>query len=130
MESRDVKWEAIRKKERELFDLEDQYYQEKKKLDNKALELDERNSNLEKMISDEVDKMYQILRKFSSTSDDVSNYFIELEELKDYSDQVYRGHRMKLEDERDKYDNEFRKKRNELDEEFQKLRRDYASTNR
>lgn len=130
MESRDVKWEAIRKKERELFDLEDQYYQEKKKLDNKALELDERNSNLEKMISNEVDKMYQILRKFSATSYDVREYFTELEELKDYSDQVYRGHRMKLEEERERYDKEFRQKRNDLDEEFQKLRRDYASTNR
>jgi hypothetical protein len=129
MESRDVKWVAIRQKERELFDLEDQYYQEKKKLDNKALELDERNANLEKLISDEVDKMYQILRKFKSTDDDVRNYFIELEDLKDYSDQVYRGHRIKLEEERERYDKEFRKKRNELDEEFQKLRRNYASTN-
>ena len=129
MESRDVKWVAIRQKERELFDLEDQYYQEKKKLDNKALEIDERNANLEKLISDEVDKMYQILRKFKSTDDDVRNYFIELEELKDYSDQVYRGHRIKLEEERERYDKEFRKKRNELDEEFQKLRRNYASTN-
>ena len=129
MESRDVKRVAIRQKERELFDLEDQYYQEKKKLDNKALELDERNANLEKLISDEVDKMYQILRKFKSTDDDVRNYFIELEELKDYSDQVYRGHRIKLEEERERYDKEFRKKRNELDEEFQKLRRNYASTN-
>ena len=129
MESRDVKWVAIRQKERELFNLEDQYYQEKKKLDNKALELDERNANLEKLISDEVDKMYQILRKFKSTDDDVRNYFIELEELKDYSDQVYRGHRIKLEEERERYDKEFRKKRNELDEEFQKLRRNYASTN-
>ena len=129
MESRNVKWDAIRQKEWELFDLEDQYYQEKKKLDNKALELDERNANLEKLISDEVDKMYQILRKFKSTDDDVRNYFIELEELKDYSDQVYRGHRIKLEEERERYDKEFRKKRNELDEEFQKLRRNYASTN-
>ena len=129
MESRNVKWDAIRQKERELFDLEDQYYQEKKKLDNKALELDERNANLEKLISDEVDKMYQILRKFKSTDDDVRNYFIELEELKDYSDQVYRGHRIKLEEERERYVKEFRKKRNELDEEFQKLRRNYASTN-
>ena len=129
MESRNVKWVAIRQKERELFDLEDQYYQEKKKLDNKALEIDERNANLEKLISDEVDKMYQILRKFKSTDDDVRNYFIELEELKDYSDQVYRGHRIKLEEERERYDKEFRKKRNELDEEFQKLRRNYASTN-
>lgn len=51
MERKDVKWEEIREKERELFALEDQYYQEKKKLDNKALELDERNANLEKLIS-------------------------------------------------------------------------------
>jgi hypothetical protein len=126
---RDVKWEVIRKKERELLDLEDQYYQEKKKHDNKVLELDERNSNLEKMISDEVDNMYQILRKFSSTTDDVRDYFTELEELKVYSEQVYREHRIQLEDERERFDKEFRKKRNELDEEYQKLRRNYASTN-
>ena len=110
MESRDVKWEVIRKKERELLDLEDQYYQEKKKHDNKVLELDERNSNLEKMISDEVDNMYQILRKFSSTTDDDRDYFTELEELKVYSEQVYREHRIQLEDERERFDKEFRKK--------------------
>lgn len=46
MERKDVKWEEIKEKERELFTLEDQYYQEKKKLDNKALNLDERNANL------------------------------------------------------------------------------------
>lgn len=130
MESRDVKWDAIRQKERELFDLEDLYYHEKKKLDNKVFNLDERNANLEKLLSDEVDKMYQILRKFSATSDDVREYFTEIEEFKDYSDRVYREQRIKLEDERDKYDNEFRKKRNELDEEFQKLRKEYASPNR
>lgn len=117
------------KRERELFTLEDQYYQEKKKLDNKALDLDERNANLEKLISEEVDKMYHTLRKFSSTADDVRDYFIEIENLRHFSNQVYRDHRVKLEDEREKYDNEFRKKRNVLDEEFHKLRRDYASTN-
>ena len=107
MERKDVKWEEIREKERELFTLEEQYYQEKKKLDNKAL----------------------VLRKFSSTADDVRDYFIEIENLRHFSNQVYRDHRIKLEDEREKYDNEFRKKRNDLDEEFHKLRRDYASTN-
>ena len=125
-----MKWEKIREKERELFTLEDQYYQEKKKLDNKALDLDERNANLEKLMSEEGDKMYQILRKFSSTADDVRDYFIEIENLRHFSNQVYRDHKIKLEDEREKYDNEFRKKRNDLDEEFQKLRREYASANR
>ena len=129
MESRNVKWDDIRQKERDLFDLENQYYQEKKKLDNKALDLDERNANLEKLMSEEVDKMYQILRKFSSTADDVKEYFTEIENLRHFSNQVYRDHKIKLEDEREKYDNEFRKQRNDLDEEFHKLRRDYASTN-
>lgn len=30
MERKDVKWEEIKEKERELFTLEDQYYQEKR----------------------------------------------------------------------------------------------------
>lgn len=129
MERKDVKWEEIREKERELFNLEEQYYRQKKELDKKALDLDERNANLEKLMSEEVDKMYQILRKFSSTVDDVKEYFTEIENLRHFSNQVYRDRRIKLEDEREKYDNEFRKKRNDLDEEFHKLRRDYASTN-
>ena len=129
MERKDVKWEEIREKERELFALEDQYYQEKKKLDNKALDLDERNANLEKLISEEVDKMSHILRKFETSVDDVRDYFTEIENLRYFSNQVYRDRRIKLEDEREKNDNEFRKKRNELEEEFHKLRRDYASTN-
>ena len=129
MERKDVKWEEIREKERELYTLEERYYQEKKKLDNKALDLDERNANLEKLISEELDKMYQTLRKFPSSGDEIKDYFTEMENLKHSSDQVYRENRIKLEDEREKYDNEFRKKRNDLDEEFHKLRRDYASTN-
>lgn len=129
MERKDVKWEEIREKERELYTLEERYYQEKKKVDNKAVDLDERNANLEKLISEEVDKMYQILRKFSSSEDEIKDYFIEIENLRHFSNQVYRDHKIKLEDEREKFDNEFRKKRNDLDEEFHKLRRDYASTN-
>ena len=129
MERKDVKWEEIREKERELFNLEEQYYQQKKELDNKAFDLDERNANLEKLMSEEVDKMYQVLRKFDSTADNVREYFTEIENLRHYSDQAYREHRIKLEDEREKCDKEFRKKRNDLDEEFHKLRRYYASTN-
>ena len=129
MERKDVKWEEIREKERELFNLEEQYYQQKKELDNKAFDLDERNANLEKLMSEEVDKMYQVLRKFDSTADDVREYFTEIENLRHFSDQAYREHRIKLEDEREKCDKEFRKKRNDLDEEFHKLRRYYACTN-
>ena len=118
------------KRERELFALEDQYYQEKKKLDNKALDLDERNANLEKLISEEVDKMYHILRKFETSADDVRDYFTEIENLRYHSNQVYRTNGIKLEEDKGKLDKEFRQRKNILDEEYQKLRRNYASTNR
>ncbi len=64
-------WEKER-----LFNLEEQYYPTKKELDDKALDLSEQKCKFrEKLMSDEVDKMYQVLRKFSSLHfDDVRDY--------------------------------------------------------
>lgn len=129
MESRNVKWDDIRQKEREILKLEEQYYQQKKKLEKKTLELEERSARLEKIMDEEADKMYLVLKKFSSTADCVRDYFTEIENLRYHSNQVYRTKGIKLEEEKEKIDKEFRKKRNDLDEEFHKLRRDYASTN-
>lgn len=130
MESRDVKWDAIRQKERELLNLEEQYYQQKKKLEKKTLELEERSAKLEKIMDEEADKMYLVLRKFSSTADCDRDYFTEIENLRYHSNQVYRTKGIKLEEEKEKLDKEFRQRKNILDEEYQKLRRNYASTNR
>ena len=129
MERKDVKWEEIREKERELFNLEEQYYQQKKKLEKKTLELEERSARLEKIMDEEADKMYQVLRKFSSTADCVRDYFTEIENLRYHSNQVYRTNEIKLEEEKEKIDKEFQQRKNILDEEYQKLRRNYASTN-
>ena len=129
MESRNVKWDAIRKKEREILNLEEQYYQQKKKLEKKTLELEERSARLEKLMDEESDKLYQVLRKFSSTADCVRDYFTEIENLRYHSNQVYRTKGIKLEEEKEKIDKEFRQRKNILDEEYQKLRRNYASTN-
>lgn len=129
MESRDVKWDAIRQKEREILNLEEQYYQQKKKLEKKTLELEERSAKLEKIMDEEADKMYLVLRKFSSTADCVRDYFTEIENLRYHSNQVYRTNGIKLEEEKEKLDKEFRQRKNILDEEYHKLRRDYASTN-
>ncbi len=43
--------------------------------------------------------MYHILRKFSSTADDVRDYFTDIENLRHFSNQAYRDRRIKLEDE-------------------------------
>ena len=129
MESRNVKWDAIRQKEREILKLEEQYYQQKKKLEKKTLELEERSARLEKIMDEEADKMYQVLRKFPSTPDCVRDYFTEIENLRYHSNQVYRTNEIKLEEEKEKIDKEFQQRKNILDEEYQKLRRNYASTN-
>ncbi len=78
---------------------------------------------------EEADKMYQVLRKFSSTADCVRDYFTEIENLRYHSNQVYRTNEIKLEKEKEKIDKEFQQRKNILDEEYQKLRRNYASTN-
>ena len=80
-------------------------------------------------MDEEADKMYQVLRKFSSTADCVRDYFTEIENLRYHSNQVYRTNEIKLEEEKEKIDKEFRQRKNILDEEYQKLRRNYASTN-
>ena len=102
MESRNVKWNAIRQKEREILNLEEQYYQQKKKLEKKTLELEERSARLEKIMNEEADKMYLVLRKFSSTADCVRDYFTEIENLRYHSNQVYRTNEIKLEEEKEK----------------------------
>lgn len=129
MESRYVKWDAIRQKEREILNLEEQYYLEKNKLEKKTLELEERSARLERIMNEEADKMYLVLRKFSSPADCVREYFTEIENLRYHSNQVYRTNEIKLEEEKEKIDKEFRQRKNILDEEYQKLRRNYASTN-
>ena len=80
-------------------------------------------------MNEEVDKMYLVLRKFSSPADCVREYFTDIENWRYHSNQVYRTNEIKLEEEKEKIDKEFRQRKNILDEEYQKLRRNYASTN-
>ena len=129
MESRDVEWETLRKKERELKYLEEQYYQEKKKLETKALDIEERNRNLEILLEQEVDKMNLTLRSFVASANDIRDYFIDMEDFRQESFSVYKSNILKIEEEKEKLDKDFRKKQNQLEEEYNSLRRKYASTN-
>ena len=127
MERKDVKWDAIRLKEREILNLEEQYYQQKKKLEKKTLELEERSARLEKIMDEEADKMYLVLRKFSSPADCVRDYFTEIENLRYHSNQVYRTKGIKLEEEKEKLDKEFRQRKNILKDNFNKESKKIAS---
>lgn len=123
MESRDVEWETLRKKERELHYLEEQYYQEKKKLETKALDIEERNRNLEILLEQEFDKMNLTLRRFVASENDIRDYFIDMEDFRQESFSVYKRNILKIEEEKEKLDKDFRKKKNQLEEEFNSLRR-------
>ena len=123
MESRDVEWETLRKKERELHYLEEQYYQEKKKLETKALDIEERNRNLEILLEQEFDKMNLTLRRFVASENDIRDYFIDMEDFRQESFSVYKINILKIEEEKEKLDKDFRKKKNQLEEGFNSLRR-------
>ena len=123
MESRDVEWETLRKKERELHYLEEQYYQEKKKLETKALDIEERNRNLEILLEQEFDKMNLTLRRFVASENDIRDYFIDMEDFRQESFSVYKRNILKIEEEKEKLYKDFRKKKNQLEEEFNSLRR-------
>ncbi|WP_293874319.1 hypothetical protein [Streptococcus sp. A12] len=123
MESRDVEWETLRKKERELHYLEEQYYQEKKKLETKALDIEERNRNLEILLEQEFDKMNLTLRRFVASENDIRDYFIDMEDFRQESFSVYKRNILKIEEEKEKLDKDFRKKKNQLEEGFNSLRR-------
>ena len=123
MESRDVEWETLRKKERELHYLEEQYYQEKKKLETKALDIEDRNRNLEILLEQEVDKMNLTLRRFVASANDIRDYFIDMEDFRQESFSVYKRNILKIEEEKEKLDKDFRKKKNQLEEGFNSLRR-------
>ena len=123
MESRDVEWETLRKKERELHYLEEQYYQEKKKLETKALDIEERNRNLEILLEQEFDKMNLTLRRFVASENDIRDYFIDMEDFRQESFSVYKRNILKIEEEKEKLDKDFHKKKNQLEEGFNSLRR-------
>ena len=123
MESRDVEWETLRKKERELHYLEEQYYQEKKKLETKAHDIEERNRNLEILLEQEFDKMNLTLRRFVASENDIRDYFIDMEDFRQESFSVYKRNILKIEEEKEKLDKDFRKKKNQLEEGFNSLRR-------
>lgn len=129
MESRDVKWDAVRQKEREILNLEEQYYLAERSSNSSVFFSNFFFSRLEKIMNEEADKMYLVLRKFSSPADCVREYFTDIENLRYHSNQVYRTNEIKLEEEKEKIDKKFRQRKNILDEEYQKLRRNYASTN-
>ena len=117
MEGRNVSWETVDRKEKELIEFEEKHLLEKKNFETRFRELEE------------ADKMYQTLKRFSASSSDLRDCFSEIENLRWQSELAYKRKRADLEEEEDEWEKAFRRKRNDLEEEYNQLRRDYASAN-
>lgn len=129
MEGRNVSWETVDRKEKELIEFEEKHLLEKKNFETRFRELDERSERLHRAVDEEADKMYQTLKRFSASSSDLRDCFSEIENLRWQSELAYKRKRADLEEEEDEWEKVFRRKRNDLEEEYNQLRRDYASAN-
>ncbi len=74
MES-DVIWERIRKREQELFDLEDDYNQEKNKIEARQEDLEQRQNALKLLIEREQEEMRCFLSRHSLDYDAALSFF-------------------------------------------------------
>lgn len=129
MEGRNVGWEDVSRKERELMEFEDDHRLEKRVFEHRYQELSNRSWELQRLVDQETDLMYLALNQFSISPDEVAPYFSEVEELLWQSDQTYRQEMFNLEMEEEEAEKSFRRKRDQLEEEYYQLRREYASTN-
>ena len=81
MEGRNVSWETVDRKEKELIEFEEKHLLEKKNFETRFRELDERSERLHRAVDEEADKMYQTLKRFSASSSDLRDCFSEIENL-------------------------------------------------
>ncbi|WP_449458467.1 hypothetical protein [Streptococcus suis] len=89
MES-DLIWERIRKREQELFDLEDGYNQEKNKIEARQEDLEQRQNALKLLIEREQEEMRCFLSCHSLDYDAALSFFQELDQLQEESFYQYR----------------------------------------
>lgn len=126
MES-DLIWETIRKREQELCDLEDDYYQEKNKLASRQDDIEQRQNALSLLIEREQEEMRYFLSRHSLDFDAVSPYFQELEQLQEDSSYQYRREMDQLFQQEEQLSHQYRTNLYHLEETISRLRKEYAN---
>ena len=130
MEKRDVTWEDVNRKERELTELEDKYRHEKKLCERSDKELYERFREFGHLVNEEIEKMTYVLEGFSVSSEDMQDYFSNMENLMLESQTVYNRQTIKLDEEQLECEKAFRKNRDKLEEEYYQMRKRYENSNK
>ncbi|NMH33133.1 hypothetical protein G6036_07805 [Streptococcus sanguinis] len=130
MERRDVTWEDVNRKERELTEFEDKYRHEKKLFERNEKELYDRFREFGNLVDEEIEKMTYVLERFSVSSEDMQDYFSNIENLMLESQTVYNQQTIKLDEKQLEYEKAFRKNRDKLEEEYYQMRKRYESSNK
>ena len=130
MERRDVTWEDVNRKERELTEFEDKYRHEKKLFERNEKELYDRFREFGHLVDEEIEKMTYVLERFSVSSEDMQDYFFNMENLMLESQTVYNQQTIKLDEKQLECEKAFRKNKDKLEEEYYQMRKRYESSNK
>ncbi|MDW8661497.1 hypothetical protein [Streptococcus suis] len=126
MES-DVIWERIRKREQELFELEDDYNQEKNKIEARQEDLEQRQNALKLLIEREQEEMRCFLSRHSLDYDAALSFFQELDQLQEESFYQYRQEMDQLFQQEERLSQQYRTDLYRLEDTISQLRRDYSN---
>ena len=126
MEQSDLVFQKLKAKEKEYYDLEDEYLKRKATFTNQRNELYERRDRLARIIEDEASKMDVFLQKGQHSYQDGEQFYRSLQQLMEDSQFACRRREDELQYREDLLDRDYRKKQDELEQTVGDLRRSYA----
>ena len=126
MEQSDLVFQKLKAKEKEYYDLEDEYLKRKATFTNQRNELYERRDRLARIIEDEASKMDVFLQKGQHSYQDGEQFYRSLQQLMEDSQFACRRREDELQYREDLLDRDYRKKQDELEQTIGDLRRSYA----
>ena len=126
MEQSDLVFQKLKAKEKEYYDLEDEYLKQKATFTNQRNELYERRDRLARIVEDEAGKMTAFLQKGQYSYQDGDQFYRSLQQLMEDSQFVCRQREDELQYQEDLLNRDYRKKQDELEQTIGDLRRSYA----
>ncbi|HEL1166174.1 TPA: hypothetical protein TVK20_001872 [Streptococcus equi subsp. zooepidemicus] len=129
MADRIVEEVAIYRKLREMDDAEQDFLRQKRAYQKREDSLSERRHVLDDLINSEYQKMGAFLKRLDLSVNAASDFFKELDRLKDQSKAEFHLQRAALEEERAQSTKTFRQEQDQREAELLDMRRAYANTN-
>ncbi|MBF0777445.1 hypothetical protein [Streptococcus cuniculi] len=115
----------IRQKERELTEKEEDYYRNKRRLEERMRDLDDRHRRLSAILEQEQNKMKQLLIHHDASQEEAGSFYAKVQELQDESQWAYKDILHTLEEEIEETKRLFYHERDQLETELHDLRREY-----